>query len=325
MANCYLGIANNNLFLNEFEESIIKAEFAKAFAMKAGQDTLIAHAERLIGNANFFLGKFTKALKNWDTALNLFQSLSVPKDIHWVNEWRCICLIQLNRIDEALQLCEALVSEASYYEWGGELAAMTYFRGTIQVRREFYQEGTADFLVAAQLFEQLQEPHWVARVNLEHAELLVRLDDYIGARHLLGKAENEFTRQEMPKWLAQIWLVQSKITQAEGSLDKAELLIHQAQGFIRAYNIPALNYQVSFQLAEIAERKNQSSKALDHYCQAITQLERIRGSVTLELRGDFLKDKMQVYEAAVFTALNQADIERAYDYIERSKSRALTE
>jgi|GEM_PF-1206125 len=325
LINCYIGLANNNLFLNNFNETILYAQESKKIALELGQNLWIAHSDQLIGNAQFFMGQFTKALRTWENTYNLFRELNLPQDAHWVSQWRCICLVQLNRLDEALQLCEVLVIEARSNEWLEFLAAVIYFRGTILTQLANFEEAVVDYTEAVQLYTKIKMPHWVARIYLDQAELLVQSGEYNEARELLGKSELEFARQEMPKWLALVWLLQAKIAQAEGNLARAELLIHQAQGFIRAYNIPALNYQVSFQLGKIAERKNQSSEALDHYCDAITQIERMRGTVVVELRGDFLKDKMQVYESAVFTALAQTDFERAYDYIERSKSRALTE
>ncbi len=322
---CYIGLANNLLYLNRYDEAISKATEAKILAQELGQQLSLAHAEQIIGNAQYFLGQFTKALRTWDNTLILFQGANIPRQTHWVNQWRCVCLMHLNRLEEALVLCKLMIDEAQANEWLEYLAMASYFQAATQSRLEFYDIALVSYEAAALLFEKAKKFHWTAHVHLNWAELLVKIGAYSEAQQLLDKAEEVFIRQEMPKWLAQIWLLQAQIAQAEGSLDKAELLIRQASGFIRTYNIPSLNYQVNSLLGEIAEKRGQPDKALDHYCEAITQVEQMRGSVTLELRGDFLKDKMQVYEAAVFTALNQADIERAYDYIERSKSRALTE
>ena len=57
---------------------------------------------------------------------------------------------------------------------------------------------------------------------------------------------------------------------------------------------------------------------------AISDLESLRGNIRLdELRMSFGKDKYQVYENIVNLKLQRADYRRAFDYVERSKSRTL--
>ena len=72
------------------------------------------------------------------------------------------------------------------------------------------------------------------------------------------------------------------------------------------------------------ERNGALQEAEDLYLRAISDLESLRGNIRLdELRMSFGKDKYQVYENIVNLKLQRADYRRAFDYVERSKSRTL--
>jgi hypothetical protein len=54
-------------------------------------------------------------------------------------------------------------------------------------------------------------------------------------------------------------------------------------------------------------------------------VERLRRQVAVELRSSFLADKGGIYEDVVSLQLARAELARAFEYVERAKSRALVE
>jgi CHAT domain-containing protein len=326
LPNCYYNLALNYLYLNRFKEALEMAGKGQEYGRKLGQPVMLANSEYLAGIAHFSLGHFTTALRTWDNALLLFQNNECPQQAYWVDSDRCTCLVQLNRLEEALELCEKQVKEGRSHGWTRDLAQMLFWRGRIKARLDpDDDEALNDYSEAAELFKTLGLHNWQARLYLDQAELLLSREEYAGARQILKLVETEFEGQDMPRWLAHARLVQARIELAEGDFELAEVLGYKALHLAKNYDLAELNYQGWQLLGEVAEEKCEYAQALGFYREAAAQIERLRGAVTLELRGDFLKDKMRSYEGVVHLSLTQGDIEQAYDYIERSKSRALTE
>ena len=326
LAQCYYNLALNYLGMNRYGQVLEVAGQGRLVAQERSQSVLVASNEHLAASAHFHLGQFTTALRKWDEALYLFQHHDCPQHAHWVNHWRCASLCQLNRFEEALELCEQGVAEARLNGWQRDLAQMLYWRAIITASLDPSNDRSlADYEAAAGLLGELDLHSWLARLYLDQADLLIRRQAYNQAEQILMEAEQEFERQVQPQGQAQVRLGQARIAQGRGQLEGAAAFAQQGLTLAHDYEVPSLNYRLWQLLGEVFEAGGQLDQALDCYQTATTQIERLRGTLTLELRGDFLKDKVRAYEGVVHLALNRGDLEQAYDYIERSKSRALTE
>ncbi|HEX2916514.1 MAG TPA: CHAT domain-containing tetratricopeptide repeat protein [Chloroflexia bacterium] len=325
LLDCYLGLAWNYLRLNNYQEVISWAEKARQVAQRIDQALSEARAQQLIANALYLQGHFTRALRTWESAQRLFQEQNSPQESHHVSQWRCECLVQLNRLEEALELCEEQITEARSNHWADDLADRIHWRANLQARMGLSEEALASYDEATALYQHLEKPNFLANMRLDQAELLVELEEFERASEILSQAIPEFERQGTYQGLARVWLMQARIALAKVALEQARRLVDKIMLVARESDLPSLLYRTWYLTGEIAEASGEPHLALEAYREAATQVERLRGAVTLELRGDFLKDKMQVYEAVVSSALEEGNLELAYDYIERSKSRALTE
>jgi CHAT domain-containing protein len=71
--------------------------------------------------------------------------------------------------------------------------------------------------------------------------------------------------------------------------------------------------------------QGQAGVALAECERAVASIEQVQSRLAPELRSHFLDDKVQVFREAVDTALIAAGPQRALDYLERAKSRALVD
>lgn len=79
-------------------------------------------------------------------------------------------------------------------------------------------------------------------------------------------------------------------------------------------------------MAAIARRQGRLQEAIEHYARAIEVIERYRTSINTEAsKIGFIGDKAALYGEMVDTLLAAGDSERAFEYVERSKARALVD
>jgi len=109
-------------------------------------------------------------------------------------------------------------------------------------------------------------------------------------------------------------------------------LVAAHQNFAHAHQLVqqqadrTLAYRALHGLARVAHIQQNFSQAIVQYTAAIEQLESIRHELQIEsYRAAFLTDKLQVYQDLAALYLDQAQLDRAFDVIERAKSRLVTE
>src|SRR5205823_13555840 len=90
---------------------------------------------------------------------------------------------------------------------------------------------------------------------------------------------------------------------------------------------PMLSYQANLQLGELLAATNRRKEAYALLQTAQRHLESLRGSMQgQELKIAFMKNRLAVYEQLVELSLaGESSREQAFQYIEQSKSRALSD
>src|SRR5207249_2338874 len=78
-------------------------------------------------------------------------------------------------------------------------------------------------------------------------------------------------------------------------------------------------------LAGVARARGDLRRALEECDAAIGAVERVQSRLATELRTNFLADKLAIYDDAIDAALRLGEPHRAFNYLERAKSRALVD
>jgi len=88
----------------------------------------------------------------------------------------------------------------------------------------------------------------------------------------------------------------------------------------------AIYWLILVNRAQISEREKDSHQAIDFYKRAVEVIEQQRSTISTEAsKIGFVGDKQQVYQKLVAVLLSQGQNAEAFEYVERSKSRALVD
>jgi CHAT domain-containing protein/tetratricopeptide (TPR) repeat protein len=234
-------------------------------------------------------------------------------------------LIRLNRSAEAAELAETVAAEfestgarvdaAATHEWHAlalaNLGEAEAALGALERADTLF--GGANWeagLTSAQLRRAVllsQAGRW--RAALEQAELV--RDDLLRHGRVVRAVEAD--------------LIRARALRALGQPRAAADAARAALALVRDRALPWLSYHAWRVLGELALDVGDQASALDAFLKAIGDLEQVQGRILTEYRASYLQDKTDVFEAAVDLLLRQGEGERAFDLVERAKSRALVD
>jgi CHAT domain-containing protein len=120
-------------------------------------------------------------------------------------------------------------------------------------------------------------------------------------------------------------LIRAHAALALGAAERADALAHSALQTSKDLGALPLSHAAHYALAHVATARGQCDRAVAEYDAAIRDLERVQSSLATELRAEFLGDKLQVFHDAIELCLSTGEVERAFGYLERAKSRALVD
>ncbi len=112
---------------------------------------------------------------------------------------------------------------------------------------------------------------------------------------------------------------------ALGDPDGAGDLARSALAVSCGRDAPWLAPEAHHLLGNVAGARGDAEGALREYELAVTGIEQLQSALAIELRGNFLEDKLRVYEDAIAVSLHLARPRLAFAYLERAKSRALVD
>lgn len=137
----------------------------------------------------------------------------------------------------------------------------------------------------------------------------------------LGGGESFASFYELPRavMIGKILLELGRVEQARAAID---LVISHKRGA----EYGDIYWVALFLRGQIAEREGRPSEAIDYYRRAIEIIELQRASLTTEAtKIGFVGNKQQLYARLVTLLLAGGRVAEAFDYVERSKARALVD
>jgi CHAT domain-containing protein len=187
-------------------------------------------------------------------------------------------------------------------------------------------QAAADALARARLgFAQIENQVWVAMVDTQWAVLNLKIGTYAAALANALRASRVFTQQKLVVEGAQADLVAAEALLALGQDQQAASASRAVLQVADDRDVPWLANRTRHLLGRLAEVAGDREAALEHYELCVAGVERLRRQVAVELRSSFLADKGGIYEDVVSLQLARAELARAFEYVERAKSRALVE
>ncbi|MGE0875529.1 MAG: CHAT domain-containing protein [Burkholderiales bacterium] len=138
---------------------------------------------------------------------------------------------------------------------------------------------------------------------------------------LLGGGDSFGTVYELPKAL-----MAARCHFELGAIEEAKLALDALLGHKSAPEHGDIYWIALYERGRVAEREGKPAEAIDYYRRAIEVIELQRASLTTEAtKIGFVGNKQQVYARAVALLVGTGQAGDAFDYVERSKARALVD
>ncbi len=121
-------------------------------------------------------------------------------------------------------------------------------------------------------------------------------------------------------------LIRAKCHAELGAIDDATQILDAILRNVRIADHGELYWLALFERGRIAEKQNDVAAAVSHYSRAVGVIEQQRSTINTEANKiGFVGDKQAVYARLIAVLLEQDRTVEAFDYVERSKSRALVD
>jgi CHAT domain-containing protein len=168
-----------------------------------------------------------------------------------------------------------------------------------------------------------------AGMNLYRGVMWLQMGLYAEARATARESFNAFIKENIKPKAAFASIVSARASLRIGELDAASADATVATTLYRESPLPSVGYQLHALLGEIHQAQDNLRGARAEFWRAIHELEDVRANITEdELRLNYLKDKVPVYEMLLHTNLRLADpisLREAFTVGERARSRTLVD
>src|SRR6266436_6731641 len=311
--------------MGRFREAVALHEQARAtFASHEGQEVSVAREELNIALIYAAQGHYSQALLLFNRSRAIFQKHAMQFQAAEVAQQTCLCLLRLNRTQEAYELAGETV--AYFRKSPGHrhsLAHSLMYQAEAAMLEGDYHDADEKLQEASKILEEIGFMGLATIVRLQQAELYFadgKLDASLReARHVA----DAFAEQEALPQLARAALLQARIYVNQGDTASAQYLCQQALDIAQGQDLLDLKYRCDYLLGQIAEHHGDLEAAAHYYDQAIKGIDDVQGHLVMYERSSFLEDKGGVYQHAVILALKRGNTDQALVYVEKAKSRVL--
>ncbi|MCX7790778.1 MAG: CHAT domain-containing protein, partial [Chloroflexaceae bacterium] len=278
-------------------------------------------------------GEYQRALATLSQVREAYLALSDMSGVAYADLHRSDAYLALNLWQEALEQARAARSifhaagmaweEARL--WLNEGVALAHANKRLHDAEA--QSPASAMERAREIFAREQNQVWLAAADLYQAAFERRSGNLDAARAAARRAREAFSRAGLHSRAAQCDTVLGEVALAEG--DYASAVRHFTCGLdrLKDADLPAVAFACLFGLGRAEQARGRTAAALNHYRQAVANVERLQIAIGAEdYKMAFLSDKQEAYQALALLALDQGTpegAEEAFETVERAKSRAL--
>jgi len=288
----------------------------------AGLEVTQAEIESNLGYLSLFQGLYDRALSNFESSRRRYTAMKMRHQTAIAEQEMADAYLELNLIPEAENLYKKIIPVFSDLDMKAEKArALAYFAKTLM------QNGQT-----AEVHELLSESRalYVAEKNavgealvaLTEAQLYFAENEFETAENLAGKAEKTLKKGGAWSRALQARLVRGNAKRNLGKKSEARRLVKTA--LRDAESMPQIRLSCLTSLGLLALDDSDFQTAQKFFFEAIELTEKLRAPLASEdFRTAFVTDKLMPYREIVKIYLAENAVEKAFQFTERSRSRAL--
>ncbi len=313
--------------LNQITEAVRYYTMSKTLALKTGQAWIAATSNYNLGYLHYTQGEYTRAL---DILTETRTALSLD---HWhlslCNLTQSEIYLEINMCHDAIRFAEAAYKEFESIQKPFEMAKAVGVMAIAHSQLREYKEAGRLFEKARSMFKEQGNAVRAASMDLHRGVMWLEMGRYTDTRAVAEEAYNAFMKESIKPKAAYARIVSARASLRLGELECASSNAADANRLHGESPLPWVGHQLHAVLGEIHQAQNNLSAARAEFWQAIQELEEVRSNIAAdELRLNYLKDKVPVYEMLMTTDLRLGDpamLEEAFETAERAKSRTLVD
>jgi tetratricopeptide (TPR) repeat protein len=308
-----------------FREAVTLHELARStFATHRSQQVAVAREELNIAQISAAQGHYSQALLLFNRSRSTFHDHSMQLEAAEVAQQTCVCLLRLNRAQEAYELAGETVTYFRHSPSNRHnLAHSLMYQAEAALLKGDLHDADEKLHEAGTILEEIGFLGLAARVRLLQAELYFAQGQMEASLREARYVADVFAEQEALPQLARASLLQARIAFLHSDISTARDLCAQALDIARGQGLLDLKCRCDALLGQIAEQSGDLEAAMSCYAQAIEGIDEVQGHLVLDERSSFLEDKSEIYQRAVVLALRRGSKDRALVYVEKAKSRVL--
>jgi tetratricopeptide (TPR) repeat protein len=322
-----------------FEEAYRLHEQARATYVALGEISLVVTSDINIGDLDYTQGYYGSALRRYYQARDalLQHNVDDPLLLADLKLWMANCLVKLNRIQEACNLAEEAVE--IYRQSGSSLNtgnALREYATTLEVSGRL-KDALAILDEAKVLFDGGGFEFYTYATRLQQAELRLEMNESSDEFKEARLIKEYFEEQGLVTYavraslvMAGVLIEEARDARVNGERGNRDVLLQEAivlckRAALRAeqHNLQVEVYRSHYLLGRIFVLKGNLERAARHFGAAIAQIERILDDLAFDLSPSFIHTTWAVYEDMIGLCLQQPQIERAFDLLDRARSTVL--
>ncbi len=327
-AKVYHGLFNALARIDRFDESEEMFNRTCQIALDLGLTELWVQASYNHAYFLFLRGRYSEALKSFAQLRTRFRESDSHRHYALCDLDEAEIYIQLNISQDAATLAQSanrrFTDLGMKYE---EAKALAYYGVALYQMRRF-GDSLGVFHEAQKIFESEGNEYWVGSLDLHRADVHLSLGRYWEAHSLATQAKSRFDTLKIPSRRMLSLVLLTRVALALNDIAAAEKYTVEISGIMAHASVPLLLFPYHLLCGQIAETKGDDPAARTAYELAARDLEIHQARLQQDdLRVTFLHGRNRVYQSLVKLCLagDSRDVNAAYSWCERAKSRGLVE
>src|SRR5437773_5181703 len=313
--------------LNRGPDAVGYYKLSRKLALETGQTWLAATSNYNLGYLHYTQGEYTRAL---DILAETRTALSLD---HWhlslCNLTQSEIYLEINMCRDAIRFAEAAYKGFESIQKPFEVAKAVGVLAIAHRQLREYKEAGRLFEKARSMFQEQGNAVRAASMDLHRGVMWLQMGRYTDTRAVAEEAYNAFMKESIKPKAAYARIVSARASLRLGELECASNNAADANRLHGESPLPWVGHQLHAVLGAIHSVQGDLPAARGEFRQAIQELEEVRSNIAAdELRLNYLKDKVPVYEMLMTTDLRLGDpamLEEAFETAERAKSRTLVD
>jgi CHAT domain-containing protein/tetratricopeptide (TPR) repeat protein len=315
-----IGSAYGNL--GDFRQALAYYERARSVCVARDETLTLASIETNIALILQAQGHYRKALQLLHVSLEHAADRS-PLETAKI-KWHLVeCYLALNRQAEARDLSRQVAADFRTFNDSFELARSLLYLATAEAALENTPAAQTALDEAEAIFASLGATTWVATTWLRRGRIALHNGNAAVALQAAVDAGACFELQRQQVNVGMAALLQGQASLAAGYLPAAATAGGNALRMAQRLNVPALRYSAHLLLGQVAEARNETTRAMRGYRAATATVERVQRGLSITLQPGFLEDKGEAWQALIRLHLQHEQIGEAFETLERAKSQVL--